>query len=267
MKPAILLALLLGSVALGHDAEAGRETLELDVAGRQRRVLLYVPEVATKAPPPLVVVFHGRGDDSEKFALAVKLHTDWPEAIVAYPRGEWHAEKRQRGWQYRPGQYDDRDLRLTDALLAHLGVRFGTRAEATFAAGFSNGGHFTLLLMAERNAAFAAYAVIGSVQPEYRSDAAPKPLLYLFGRGEDPQFQDDWQQTVETLVRHNRTRGPLHSFSSCCKRQMAGQDGAPLVFGTYNAGHIWPSRGNEWLRQFFADPWFRGAPPRGPERN
>ena len=39
----------------------------------------------------------------------------------------------------------------------------------------------------------------------------------------------------------------------------------PLVFGTYNAGHIWPGRGNEWLRLFFADPWFRGTPAPPPD--
>lgn len=259
MKTILMFALLLSAVLVYREAGAARETLELDVAGMQRRVLLYVPEAASQAPPPLILVYHGRGDDSEAFARAVKLHADWPEAIVAYPRGEWHTEKRQRGWQYRPGQYDDRDLRLTDALLANLATRFGTRPESTYAAGFSNGGHFVLLLMAERNAAFAAFAVIGSVHPEYRSSAPPKPLLYLFGRGEDPEFQDDWQQTVEVLLRHNRTRGKLHPFSACCKRRMGDEGGAPMVFGTYNAGHIWPSRGNEWVREFFADPWFRGA--------
>jgi poly(3-hydroxybutyrate) depolymerase len=262
VKTIVVLALVWCAVLAGRDARAARETLELDVAGLQRRVLLYVPDTATPVPPPLVLVFHGRGDDSEAFARAVKLHADWPEAIVAYPRGEWHAEKRQRGWQYRPGQYDDRDLRLTDALLAQLAARFGTRPESTYAAGFSNGGHFVLLLMAERNPAFAAFAVIGSVLPEYQSQAPAKPLLYLFGRGEDPQYQDDWQQTVEALVRQNRTRGPLREFSGCCQRQMAGEGGAPLVFGTYNAGHIWPSRGNEWVRTFFADPWFGAAAAR-----
>jgi poly(3-hydroxybutyrate) depolymerase len=261
MKTIAVLALVLCTVSIASDAAAARRTLELEAAGLQRRVLLYLPVAPSRDPPPLVVVYHGRGDDSEAFARAVKLHTDWPEAIVAYPRGEWHAEKRQRGWQYRPGQYDDRDLRLTDALLQHLAARYGTRPETTYAAGFSNGGHFVLLLMAERNAAFAAYAVIGSVLPEYRSAAPARPLLYLFGRGEDPQYQDAWRQTVEALVRHNRTRGPLRPFGGCCQRQMAGEEGgAPLVFGTYNAGHIWPNRGNEWLRAFFADPWFRAEP-------
>lgn len=254
-------ALLFGVLLLAaHSAEGAREVLRFEVEGQARRVLLYVPDAPPPGPRALVVVYHGRGDDAEAFARAVKLHQDWPGAIVAYPRGELHEGKPQRGWQYRRGQYADRDLKLTDRLLAELSSRFAIGPETTYAAGFSNGGHFVLLLMAERTAAFAAYAVIGSVHPGYASDAAPRPLLYLFGRGEDPQYQDDWQQTVEALVRHNRTRGRLRNFGGCCKRQDGGRDGAPLVFGTYNAGHIWPSRGNEWLRLFFADPWFRGTP-------
>ena len=258
-----IIALFVLVLAVMRPAIAARETLRLDIGGEERRVLLFVPdELPAGPPPPLVVVFHGRGDDAAKFADAVQLHQDWPQAIVAYPRGElreFKDTKSMRGWQYRRGEYNDRDLALTDRLLSELATRYRTKPETTYAAGFSNGGHFVFLLLKERTEVFAAYAVIGSVQPEYASATPPKPLLYLFGRGEDPEFQDDWAQTVQALVRHNRTRGALKDTFGCCKRQLAGDDGAPLVFGTYNAGHIWPSRGNEWLRAFFADPWFGGA--------
>jgi dienelactone hydrolase len=230
-------------------------TLRYPIEGKSRRVLLHVPDHIGAVPPPLVIVYHGRGDDSAKFAAAVKLHKDWPEAIVAYPRGERLESVPMRGWQYRRGQFADRDLQLTDALLKDLAQRYGTRPETSYVAGFSNGGHFVLLLLKERPRAFAAFAALGAVQPDYASDAPPRPLLYLFGRGEDREYQDDWAGTVEALVRHNRTQGPLRDFLSCCKLQSAGRDGAPLVFGTYNAGHIWPSEGNAWLKQFFQHAW------------
>ena len=76
-----------------------------------------------------------------------------------------------RGWQYKLGTYDDRDLKLTDQLIAELGKRYQTAPEHTFAAGFSNGGHFVFLLNAQRNDRFAAFAAIGALQPEYASDA------------------------------------------------------------------------------------------------
>ncbi len=247
----VLAALLLGQSAM---ADAKRLTLRFEINGQSRTVLAFVPDRRSVEPTPLVVVFHGRGDDSTPFATAVKLHTDWPEAIVAYPRGETLESVPMRGWQYRRGQFGNRDLQLTDQLLEEMARRYGTRPDSTYAAGFSNGGHFVFLLLAERPQAFAAFAAIGAVQPAYENDAAPRPLLYLFGRGEDREYQDDWASTVEALRRHNRTRGPLVDFLSCCKLLSAGPGGAPLVFGTYNAGHIWPAQGNAWLMEFFNHP-------------
>lgn len=254
----LLAALLLG---LAPAVPAGEELLEFEIAGEARRVLLYVPDTPSAEPRTLVVVFHGRGDDDRAFARAVKLHHDWPDAIVAYPRGEVREDTKMRGWQYRVGDQGDRDLALTDRLLAETARRFGTTPERTHVAGFSNGGHFTLLLLAERPQAFATFTVIGSVHPQFESDAPPKPVLYLFGRGEDAAFKEDWARTVEALVSHNRTAGPLTPFLGCCHRQSPTDGGAPFVFGTYGAGHIWPAEGNEWLMEFARQPWADPAPP------
>ena len=200
-------------------------------------------------------MFHGRGDSNDKFAAAVKLHRDWPQAIVVYPQGKTiDTAPPMRGWQYRLGTYQDRDLKLTDWLLAEIGRRYPTSPLLTFVAGFSNGGHFVFLLMAQRNDSFAAFTVIGAIQPEYAAATAPKPLLYLFGRGEHPDFHEDWIKTVQALARHNRTTAKPVAYLSCCQLLQPGPNGAPLVYGRYNAGHIWPHRGNEWLMQFFAKP-------------
>jgi polyhydroxybutyrate depolymerase len=251
MRAALILAALLMTFAdRGH---AASETLRFTIDGLERRVLVYAPDALAAQPPPIVIVYHGRGDDAAPFASAVKLHEDWPGAVIAYPRGEPHEGKPMRGWQYRAGQYGDRDLELTDALLAELVRRHGTPPERRFAAGFSNGGHFVFLLMDERPGAFAAHAVIGSVRPEFSSDQAPRPLMYLFGRGEPRRYQDDWQQTILKLSSHQRGGGGLVDAYGCCKRQAPAPGGANFVFGTYNAGHIWPAGGNVWLRAFFEE--------------
>ena len=243
------LALVVFACLPTSPAQAAGEWLRFDIDGAERRVLLHAPE-APAAEAPLLVVFHGRGDDAAAFAEAVKLHEDWPEAIIAYPRGEPHEARPQRGWQYRAGQYADRDLRLTDVLLAELDTRFAVPASRRLAAGFSNGGHFVFLLMQQRPDAFAAHAVIGSVRPDLQIESAPRPMLYLFGRGEPRRYQDDWRATVESLVAHQRGSGALLDWADCCKRQAPGPGGALLVFGLYNAGHIWPAQGNDWLRAF-----------------
>jgi poly(3-hydroxybutyrate) depolymerase len=235
-----------------REAAAARFTLQFDIDGMQRKVLVYAPDPPVAANTPLVIVYHGRGDDSVAFANAVKLHKDWPNAIVAYPRGETiDTTPPMRGWQYKAGTYDDRDLKLTDRLLAELGERYPLAPERTFAAGFSNGGHFVFLLNKVRNDKFAAFVAIGALQPEYASDAPPKPFMYLFGRREDPKYQGDWAKTVEALSRHNRSGERAVDFAGCCKLLAPRSGGATLVFGLYNAGHIWPSGGNQWLMAFF----------------
>ncbi len=247
-----MMMLLLSGVT---EAGASREMLAFEIDGQERSVLLYTPRKVRDAPAPLVVVFHGRGDEATNFAEAVKFHREWPEAIVAYPQGEFRPDSDQRGWQYRAGGEGDRDLRLVDRLLADLQARFGTRPEQTFAAGFSNGGHFTFLLMDQRPAAFDRFAVIGSVRPDFASEAPPRPVMYLFGSGEDPAHRDSWEGTVAALVRHNRTQGAATDYLSCCRLQEPGPGGAPLAIGVYRAGHVWPFRGNEWLRAFFEEDW------------
>ncbi|WP_374602217.1 PHB depolymerase family esterase [Arenimonas sp.] len=245
-------ALLLGAAQTTRAAE---QFLEFDINGLTRRVLVVVPDSPASGPRPLVVVFHGRGDDDRAFANAVRLHKDWPDAIVAYPRGEKRESSPSRGWQVRVGDQGDRDLVLTDRLLEEMATRYGTRPADTHVAGFSNGGHFVLLLLAERPEAFATFTVIGSVMPGFASDSPPKPVLYLFGRGEDRRYKESWAGTVEALARHNRGKGPLEPFMGCCQLQSPAAGGAPFVFGLYGAGHIWPAQGNEWLKDFARHEW------------
>ena len=244
----VLMALLLLGPMPG--AHASQEQVAYEIDGQARRVQLFVPDAPSEEPRTLVVVFHGRGDDDAAFAKAVQLHRDWPEAIIAYPRGERREDSSQRGWQYRVDDQGGRDLALVDRLLSDMATRHGTRPERTHVAGFSNGGHFVLLLLAERPEAFASFTVIGTVSPEFTSSAQPKPVMYLFGRGEGREHEAAWAKTVEALARHSRAQGPLRKVMDCCQMQEPGPGGAPFVFGLYNAGHIWPFDGNQRLKAF-----------------
>ncbi len=237
-------------------ALAAVETLQFEIEGQTRRVLVHVPEGATDGPRPFVVVFHGLGDSNTIFANAVQFEKTWPEAIVAYPNGETRPDRSsQRGWQTRMGQYEDRDIKLVDRLLAEAATRYGIRPETSYAAGFSNGGHLTFLLLAERPHAFASFAVIGSVRPDLAGASTPRPLIYLWGRKESREYRDQWAETIEAATRFNRMQGPLTDYMDCCKTQSTGPGGAPFVFGLYNAGHVWPHRGNEWIKAFFTRDW------------
>lgn len=234
-------------------AQAERRTLKFEIDGTKRSALVYAPDKPAGETLPLVIVFHGRGDDSRRFARAVRLHKDWSDAVIVYPRGlRIDSRPPMRGWQDREGQYDNRDLALTDALLNQLADIYPIDPDRRYAAGFSNGGHFTLLLMRERAGEFAAFAVVAALQPHFSGDQAPKPLLYLFGRNEGGDYQDAWEQTVQALARHQRANGEQTPYEPCCKLLAPAPGGAPMVYGLYNAGHIWPHQGNDWLKRFFS---------------
>ncbi len=248
-----LAALLALQTTIAH---AAIERLRIEVDGKVRQVMVHVPNGASDTPRPFVVIFHGLGDNNTTFANAVKFEKAWQGAIVAYPNGEPRPDRAsQRGWQTRAGQYDDRDLRLVDKLLAEAASRYDIRPESTYAAGFSNGGHLVFLLMAERPHAFAAFAVIGSVRPDLAGASTARPLMYLWGRNESREFSDDWAATVKAMARLNRTHGALLDYTDCCKYGTPDSRGAPFVFGLYNEGHVWPYRGSQWLRTFFTQDW------------
>lgn len=237
-------------------AEAASDTWRFEIDGQTRRVLIHVPSGASDGSRPFVMVFHGLGDNNAAFANAVQLEKAWPDAIVAYPNGEPRQDRSsQRGWQTRIGQYDDRDLKLVDRLLAEASERYGIQPETTYAAGFSNGGHLVFLLLAERPHAFSAFAAIGAVRPDLAGASTPKPLMHLWGRHESREYRDQWARTIEAITRLNRTQNALVDYADCCKLSAPGTEGAPFVFGLYNAGHMWPPRGNEWMKIFFTQDW------------
>lgn len=250
--PGIFLAALLVA-GFSAPAFADRQIIKMTIDDVKRSALVFSPSNPGDAKLPLVFVFHGRGDDNGKFARAVRLHKDWKNAVVVYPRGlTIDTKPPMRGWQSRVGQYADRDLKFTDRLLQRLKTMFAVDPQKTYVAGFSNGGHFTFLLLKERADSFVAYAVIGALHPDFQSDTTPRPFIYLFGRQEGTQYQDQWVKTVKALARHNRASGEQSEYEDCCTLLHPKPGGAIMVYGLYNAGHIWPNRGNERLLRFFS---------------
>ena len=49
-----------------RQSAAERFTLQFDIDGLRRKVLVYAPDEPVPGTTPLVVVYHGRGDDSGK---------------------------------------------------------------------------------------------------------------------------------------------------------------------------------------------------------
>ena len=92
------------------------------VDGVERAAIIYTPKSPPPGKLPLVLSFHGHGDDAQNFQF-VGLHQVWPDAIVVYFQG-LPSRDGYPGWQVEPGDYGDRDLKLVDTALASLRKKY-----------------------------------------------------------------------------------------------------------------------------------------------
>ena len=229
---------------------ASADTVTWRVAGETREAIVYAPPSSSTAKAPLVLSFHGRGDDMENFQY-VRLHEAWPEAIVVYfqglPNGEGY-----RGWQVEKGQDNDRDLKLVDTALASLREKFKVDDARIYATGFSNGAGFTYLLWAERPAVFAAYApVAGRMRPSVQP-RQPKPLLHIGGL-RDPQIRfADQRQAFEAAIRVNGVADRSAPCGNGCTIYGAAER-TPVMTWIHPGGHVYPNTTSERIVTFFRD--------------
>lgn len=229
------------------------ERLKLDIEGVERQALVYPGKNSDSQPAPLVLVFHGRGDNMTDFARAVRLHKDWPEAIVVYPDGMARAdESGMKGWLGSVQREDsNHDMLFTERLIAEASDRFQVDASRIYAGGFSNGGRFSFILLARKPEVFAAFVMIGALAPDLAGATTPRPVMYLFGKDEPAQYQEAWQQTAIALVALNRSSNEQREWAPEFIEFPATEGGAPTIINLYRAGHIWPHQGNRQIIRFF----------------
>jgi len=244
------MALCFGLV-LATTAATAAEILEIQVGEATREVRVFPGAEADRQASPLVLVFHGLGDSASNFSRVVAFHKDWPEATVAYPEGRPRPERRgMRGWQGFPDNDVNRDLPFVDRLLEILPQRYRVDPDRVYVTGFSNGGHMTFNLLRDRPCRFAAFAPVGALYETISATGTPRPVLYLFGRQEPREYTEAWQDTVVALAKLNRATGEKRQWSPGLTEFVPGPGGEVTIYGLYNAGHVWPSRGNEIVTDF-----------------
>ncbi len=239
MKTMLLLGLLFWSATAAAAEPLLRR--EWTVDGVSREALVHLPAGAAAAP--LVFVFHGHGGSMRNAARSFALHEHWPEAVVVYPQGLntpgqlTDPEGRKPGWQSRPGDQGDRDLRFFDAMLAGLKREGRVDALRIYSTGHSNGGGFTYLLWAMRGDTFAAMAPSAAAAARSLPLLRPKPVLHLAGEN-DPLVKLAWQQaTITALRRLNQCgEGRAWELDPRCTLHPSAL-GAPVVVALHPGGH------------------------------
>lgn len=221
------------------------ERKELTVDGILREGLIHIPAAASNTPCPVVFVFHGHGGHMSHAANGFGVHRLWPEAIVVYLQGLptpgklTDPEGKKSGWQSGPGDMQDRDLKLVDAVLAALESRWRIDRKRIFSTGHSNGGGFSYLLWAMRGDVFAAVAPMAALLADEKTRALmkPKPVFHVAGE-KDPLVKFAWQKMMMEFVRKLNgcsetaipaTGGPIVRYDST--------NGAPLVAYIHPGGH------------------------------
>jgi len=227
---------------------SAQATLQWPVDGETREAIVYAPTAAGSGPVPLVLAFHGFGDNMQNFQ-GVNLHRAWPEAVVVYLQG---LERRRGmpGWQVEQGSSSDRDLKLVDVALASLRDTYDIDNDRVYATGFSNGGMFAYLLWAERPDVFAAYAPVAArLRPSVRP-TAPRPVLHVAGeRDRQVEFADQ-QAAIAVAIAVNGVGEQTTPCGDGCTTYGSGTP-APVMTVIHAGGHTYPRDTSGQIVAFF----------------
>jgi len=225
------------------------EVMTWKVEGVTREAIVFAPAASPAGGKnPLVLSFHGRGDDVQNFQHT-DLHVAFPYAIVVYFQG-LATRDRLAGWQVERGENNDRDLKLVDVALASLRKKYNIDDDRIYATGFSNGAMFTYLLWAERPQVFAAYApVAGRLRPSVQPKQ-PRPLFHVAGE-HDPQVTfADQQAAMSIAIGVNGVRDKTTRCGDGCTMYGAGT-AAPVMTWIHPGGHVYPRDTSQRIASFF----------------
>ena len=236
-------------LSVGSATSASAQLMQWEVGGETREALVYVPDAAgSQGPAPLVMSFHGFGDNMQNFRYT-NIHETWPEAIVVYFQG---LVRRQGmlGWQVERDDMD-RDLTLVDVALSALRETYDIDDNRIYATGFSNGGMFTYLLWAERPGLFAAFAPVAARLPSSVRPTRPKPVFHVAGARDQVVRFADQQAAIEIARTVNGSRQPGPCGDGCIV--YGAGSSAPVMAWIHSGAHVYPRRTTEQIVAFFRD--------------
>ena len=228
---------------------------EWTVDGLKREALIHLPEPAS-VPAPVVFVFHGHGGSMRQVSTSSPFHRLWPEAIVVYMQGLPTAgqltdpQGERNGWQARPGDQDDRDLKFFDAVWASLRHDYEVDEKRIYSTGHSNGGGFTYLLWATRPEVFAAFGPSAAVLSRGSPKLTPAPVIHIAGEN-DGLVKYSWQKLmIDSLLRTNQcdqTGQVISKGLTLYESKLA----APVQTYIHPGTHQYPSEASALIVDFF----------------
>ncbi len=242
-------AVLVGLLLVLGVQPAAAEVVQWQVDGVTREAIVYAPASSPEEGAPLVLAFHGFGDNAQNFQFT-NLHAAWPEAIVVYFQG-LVTRRGLPGWQVEQGARDDRDLRLVDVALRSLRETYSVDDDRIYATGYSNGGMFAYLLWAERSEVFAAYAPVAArLRPSVRPTEA-RPVLHVAGERDRVVSFADQQAAIAVALEVNGVAEPAPCGAGCT--EFGAGTAAPVRTWIHPGPHIYPRGTSERIVAFLRE--------------
>ena len=259
---AVLLGCLISPAACRAQIQlpANFHPLKLTVDGVARSGFVYAPAAAKEKPTPVVFVFHGHGGNALQAGRSFAMHKHWPEAISVYLQGLntpgrlTDPEGKKPGWQHGAGAEGDRDLKLFDAVLAHLKESYKVDAKRVFSTGHSNGGGFTYLLWQTRPDVFCAMAPSAAASARMAAASAfkPKPAMHIAGTN-DALVKYAWQEMAMNRIKQiNQCEAEGKPWAKDCTL-FPSKVGAPFVAFIHQGTHKFPEEAPALIAKFFKE--------------
>jgi polyhydroxybutyrate depolymerase len=255
MRAFLLIALW---TAPSFAADAGMKSWDVD--GTKREAYVIAPASAKVTPSPLVFVFHGHGGTMRHAAISMPIHKHWPEAVCIYPQGLktpgqiTDPEGKKSGWQVKPGDHGDRDLKFFDALLKGLKSEYKIDAKRIYCTGHSNGGAFTYQLLATRGDTFAAIAPSAGMAFRLQKDFKPKPVMHIMGEKDQLVSFTAQKRAVDAVIKMNgaaKVAKQWHDVKYASEH--SSPSGTPVVTYIHPGDHTYPVDAPPAIVRFFKE--------------
>ncbi len=237
----------------------GVQKLDLTVDSVTRTGLLYTPPTAKETPTPVVFVWHGHGGNAMQIGRSIPMYKLWPEAISVYLQGLntpgqlTDPEGKKPGWQHGAGAQGDRDLKLFDAVLAHLKEHYKVDTKLIFSTGHSNGGGFTYLLWQTRPDVLCAVAPSAALSARLKDTPfKPKPCMHIAGT-QDPLVKYAWQELAMTKVKAINQCAPEGTPWAKDCTLFPSKVGAPFIAYIHQGTHNFPAEAPPLITKFFKE--------------
>lgn len=185
MRAGRLVLAVLATVAAAAPAFAAERERSIAAAGQSRTYTLITPDNVS-APLPLLIVFHGGGQN----AARARRYTRFDEFAakenyaVAYPQGldnNWNDGRVTADLNQRAAASAD-DVEFTAQIIAQLEVERIADPARVFLTGASNGGMMALRVACERGDLVAGIApVVANLPVDWQCQTRPVPALFIHG--------------------------------------------------------------------------------------